>query len=146
MYLQLVHHQRDYQNIRNYLEHGDSSNDVKRGIEIRNHEDYSIQMFSYFRTSKRGSGKRIVTHSISATMTLAPSSANRLQIASPKPEPPPVTIATLPSSRVPRTLGSLAIFSVLYEGEIREYLVSLSGNFGKEEGTKWLSGRANRIK
>jgi hypothetical protein len=31
---------------------------------------------------------------MSLTMSFAPSSAKRLAIASPKPEPPPVTIAT----------------------------------------------------
>jgi hypothetical protein len=36
------------------------------------------------------------TYSISAMMTLHPSSAKRFDIASPNPLPPPVTIATLP--------------------------------------------------
>ncbi len=39
--------------------------------------------------------------SMSATSTLAPSAANRLAMPSPKPKPAPVTIATLPSSRMP---------------------------------------------
>jgi hypothetical protein len=49
------------------------------------------------------------TGSRSATMTLHPSAAKRLEIASPKPLPPPVTMATLPARRVPRTLGSGSI-------------------------------------
>jgi hypothetical protein len=57
--------------------------------------------------------ERRKTYSISATITLHPSSAKRLQIASPKPEPPPVTMATLPWRRLPRTLGSVAISLVL---------------------------------
>src|SRR6185437_599227 len=42
---------------------------------------------------------------ISLTTTLAPSSAKRLAIASPKPEPPPVTTATLFSSRMMSSLS-----------------------------------------
>src|SRR5579872_1048191 len=38
---------------------------------------------------------------MSLTTSFAPSSANRLAIASPKPEPPPVTMATLPCNRMP---------------------------------------------
>lgn len=53
--------------------------------------------------------RRELTYSISATMTLHPSSAKRLHIASPKPEPPPVTIATFPSRRLPSTFCPSAI-------------------------------------
>src|SRR6266849_5191477 len=40
--------------------------------------------------------------SMSLTTTRAPSSAKRLAMPSPKPEPPPVTIATLPASLMMR--------------------------------------------
>lgn len=54
---------------------------------------------------------------MSATMTLQPSSANLLEIASPNPEPPPVTIATLPLRRLPRTLGSADMME-LYDDSV----------------------------
>ena len=46
---------------------------------------------------------------MSATMTLAPSSAKRLEIPSPKPLPPPVTMQTLPARRLPRTFNSVSV-------------------------------------
>jgi hypothetical protein len=58
--------------------------------------------------------KEIGAYSISATMTLHPSSANRLHIASPNPDPPPVTMATLPARRAPSIFGSSAIFWVRF--------------------------------
>lgn len=59
----------------------------------------------------------------SATRTLQPSSEKRLEIASPKPEPPPVTMATLPWRRVlrGRLVGvifiELCCVEVWFEGE-----------------------------
>src|SRR5674476_290151 len=52
----------------------------------------------------RAAARTAASRSISNTAILAPSSANRWQVAAPIPPPPPVTITTLPDS--PRTQKS----------------------------------------
>src|SRR5262249_15123436 len=47
---------------------------------------------------------------MSLTTSFAPSSANRLAIAAPKPEPPPVTIATLFSSLTRSSSASFSLY------------------------------------